>query len=146
MKHISKEFKDWLGSTTELHYSLGTQFTELPRWIHTAHKQFVSETGLEARVSHGKYLYRALSVGQGYIEPWQYMEDGGRKDNDNIRETAHEWASNTLNGQIILDTGYRRFKYGFRRVNKLPADVRDEKIKQYLTGWSWQLPEARCSV
>ena len=79
-------------------------------------------------------------------EEYVYMEDGGRKDNDNIRETAHEWASNTLNGQIILDTGYRRFKYGFRRVNKLPADVRDEKIKQYLTGWSWQLPEARCSV
>ena len=60
-------------------------------------------------------------------EEYFYLEDSGNRD---MTETAREWASNTQNGQAIIDTGYRRFKSGFRRVNKLPVDVRLEKIRR----------------
>ena len=55
-------------------------------------------------------------------EEYVYMEDEGNKA---TREAVYEWAADTV------DTGYRSFEYGFRRLDKLPDDIREQKIKQY---------------
>jgi hypothetical protein len=72
-----------------------------------------------------KYSFAYAIVSE---EEYVYMEDEGNKA---VREAVYEWAADTQNGQAILATGYRRFKYGFRRVDSLPWDVRAKKIQHY---------------
>lgn len=64
-------------------------------------------------------------------EAYFFLDDQGNK---RMHEEAREWAAGTINGQAIINTGYRTFKAGFRRVEQLPDEVREEKISRCQNG------------